>query len=220
MSFTGFPKGGERFFQQLAIEMNREWFHANKAEYEDLWVIPMEALLETVHARISRAYKGIGLAEPKVFRIHRDVRFAKDKTPYKTHIAGVLMTKKGQAALYVSLGGDHEFTGAGAYHLEPDQLVRWRKALLDPKKGAEIAKLVAGARARKWELEAHGELVRVPRGFPAEHPRADLARMKGITVGFPAIPRGLIHKPGFATWLSDRAIQAAPLCTWIAKNVR
>jgi uncharacterized protein (TIGR02453 family) len=148
------------------------------------------------------------------------VRFAKDKTPYKTHIAGVLMTKKGQAALYVSLGGDHELVGSGAYHLEPEQLVRWRKALLDPKQGAALDAIVAAAKARKSELHGHDTLVRVPRGFPPDHPRADLARMKGITIGFPAIPRGLIHKPAFAAWLVDRATQAAPLCTWIAKNVR
>src|SRR5204863_238827 len=83
----------------------------------------------------------------------------------KTHIAGVIGTKKGPVALYVSLGGDHEFSGSGAYHLEPDQLVRWRKALLDPKKGAEIAKLVAAAKAKKWEIHGHDALVRVLRGF-------------------------------------------------------
>lgn len=219
MTFQGFPKGGERFFQELASEMSREWFGAHKAEYEELWLRPMEALLEDVHARAARAYKGIGLADPKVFRIHRDVRFAKDKTPYKTHIAGCIMTRKGPAALYVSFGAE-EFSGAGSWMLEPDQLARWRKALLDKKRGGEIARLLAAARARRWDVEAHDELVRVPRGFPADHPLADLARMKGVTVGFPAIPKGLIYKRGLATWLAERVVQAAPLCAWIAKNVR
>lgn len=212
MTFTGFPKGGDRFFQELASEMSREWFAAHKAEYEQLWLRPMEALLDDIRAKLR-------LKEAKVFRIHRDVRFGKDKTPYKTHIAGVIMTGKGPAALYVSLGSE-EFSGAGSWMWEPEQLVRWRKALLDKKKGGEIAKIVKAARARKWEVGGHDELVRVPRGFPPDHPLADLARMKGLTVGFPDIPKGLIYKRGLVDWLAERAKQAAPMCSWIAKNVR
>src|SRR5688572_4317860 len=116
MTFTGFPRGGERFFAELAAEMSREWFAAHKDDYERLWLRPMEALLEDVHARLAPAYKGVGLAAPKVFRIYRDVRFSKDKVPYKTHIAGVIMAGKGgadsvmdqPAALYVSFGDSEE----------------------------------------------------------------------------------------------------------------
>jgi uncharacterized protein (TIGR02453 family) len=223
MAFEGFPKGGDRFFQELAVEQNREWFLTHKGEYEALWLRPMEALLSDVRTKILPAFKALGLAEPKVFRIHRDVRFSKDKTPYKTHIAGVIMTGKSNAseemsakpcALYVSLG-DHEGVGSGSWHLEPDQLARWRKLLLDKKKGAELDKILKGKK-----VEGHSVLQRVPRGFPEDHPRAHLAKMKGVTITFPDIPRGLIHKPAFSTWLTDHARSAAPLCTWISKNVR
>jgi uncharacterized protein (TIGR02453 family) len=185
-----------------------------------MWVEPMEALLDQIHAKITPAYKAIGLAPPKVFRIYRDVRFSKDKTPYKTHIAGVLMTKKGQAALYVSLGESHELSGAGSWQFEPPQLARWRKAVVDAKKGAELAKLVAAAKARKWDIHARDALTRVPKGVPEDHPRADLARLKGLSFGFPDIPKGLIYKPALATWLAERATQAAPMCAWIAKNIK
>jgi uncharacterized protein (TIGR02453 family) len=225
MSFTGFPKGAERFWHELAGEMSREWFAAHKGEYEELWLRPMEAMLEDVRAAIAPAYKAVGLAKPKIFRIHRDVRFSKDKTPYKTHIAGLLSTGKGgsgvteqAAALYVSFGME-EFAAAGLWHFGPEQLARWRKRLLDGKKGGEIGKLAAAATKRGWTLDGEDSTVRVPRGFSDDHPRAELAKRKGFAVGFPPLAKGLIYKPALVRALADRAIAAAPLVTWLAKNV-
>jgi len=218
-SFQGFPRGAERFWPELASEMSREWFAAHKTRYEAEWVRPMEALLDDVRAALLPSYRRIGLAAPKVMRIHRDVRFSKDKSPYKTHIAGLISTGRETsapmrpAAFYVSVGLE-EYSGAGMYHLDGDQLVRWRKALLDPKKGAAIAKLAAGR-----EIAAAEVTKRVPRGFPADHPRADLARYKGLVVGFGDIPRGLIHEPALTGWLVARARAAAPLVTWLAEHV-
>ena len=88
--FAGFAKDAPRFFHELAAEMNRDWFTAHKAEYEALWVTPMTALLAEVRTGLVSAYRGLTLAPPRLFRIHRDVRFAKDKTPYKTHCGGLL----------------------------------------------------------------------------------------------------------------------------------
>jgi len=219
VSFEGFPRGAERFWTELASEMSREWFAANKARYEDQWVRPMQALLDDVRAKLSPAYRGVGLAEPKVMRIHRDVRFAKDKSPYKTHIAGLISAGRDDsapqrpAACYISFGME-EYAGAGLYHLDTPQLARWRKALLDPRKGPQIAKLAEGK-----EIAAHEVTARVPRGFPADHPRAELARHKGLVVGFDDVPRGLIYKPGLVAWLAEQARAAAPLVTWLVKNV-
>ncbi len=223
-AFTGFPKGGEGWFQQLAAEMSRDWFLAHKAEYEQLWQRPMLALLEAVRAKIAPAYKVTGLAAPKIFRINRDVRFSKDKTPYKTHVAGLLSTGKGgsateqAAALYVSFGAE-EFSGAGLWMFGPEQLARWRRALLDKKLGTELSRVLARVTERGFTPSAHDRLVRVPKGFAEDHPRADLARYKGIAVGFDAIPRGLIHKPALVDWLAERSRAAGPLVSWLARNV-
>lgn len=226
MSFQGFPKGAERFWHELAVEMNRDWFAENKPRFEEEWLRPMEALLEEVRAKIAPAYKAVGVARPKVFRIHRDVRFGKDKSPYKTHIAGLLSIGKGgsgavteqAAALYVSFGLE-EFAASGMWGFGPEQLARWRKRLLDKKKGAEIGKLVAAATKKGWTFDGEEGTVRVPRGFPDDHPRAELAKRKGLVVGFPPLAKGLIHKPALVRALADRAIAAAPLATWLAKNV-
>jgi uncharacterized protein (TIGR02453 family) len=221
--FTGFAKDAPRFFHQLAAEMSREWFHAHKAEYEAQWVAPMEALLEQVAAGLKPAYKGIALAEPKLFRIHRDVRFSKDKSPYKTQCAGVISTGKGGvmesgAALYLQLGLE-EYCGAGFYVFTPEQLARWRKKVAADKTGAELAGLIAAAKQAGMKHDAHEVLARPPRGIDPDHPRVDLLRHKGCVLGFPAIPRGLIHKPAFAAWLIEQGTRAAPVVRWVQKHV-
>ena len=215
--FRGFDKQAPGFFHELAAEQSRDWFNARKDDYLTLWQQPMERLLDEVRARLAPAYRGIKLSAPKVFRIHRDVRFAKDKTPYKTHIAGVIGTGAA-AALYVHLGLD-EFTGAGAWGFEPDELVKWRKLVAADKTGREIAALIAKAEKAKLTVGAHEVLQRVPKPYDAEHPRADLLRHKGLTFGFPSIPRGLIHEAKFATWLAAEAKKAAPVVTWLTKKL-
>jgi len=223
MTFAGFSKDALRFFHELAAEMNRDWWTAHKAEYEALWVGPMTELLEEVRTGLARPYRGIALAEPKLFRIHRDVRFGKDKTPYKTHCAGVIKLDAGAAgveagsALYLHLGVE-EYSGAGYYAFSPEHLARWRKLVAADPTGKPLAALLAAARP-SFELHGHGMLARPPRGVDPAHPRVDLLRQKGCALGFPDIPRGLIHKPVFSTWLIEQATRAAPVIRWIHTNI-
>jgi uncharacterized protein (TIGR02453 family) len=221
--FQGFAKEAPRFFHELAVEMNREWFLAHKAEYQALWVEPMQALLEDVRAGLKGVYKGIALAEPKVFRIHRDVRFAADKTPYKLNCAAVLRLGAGEgmedgSALYLHLGLE-EWCGGGFYGFTPEQLVRWRKKIAAEKTGAPFAKLMAAAEKAGLTHDAEDVLVRPPRGIDPAHPRVDLLRHKGCVLGFPAIPRGLIHKPAFRGWLVEQATKAAPVIRWLHREI-
>lgn len=217
MTFAGFPKDAPGFFHELAIEMNRDWFLDNKERYETAWVAPMTELLAEVSAGITKTYGKLGAT--KIMRIHRDVRFSKDKQPYKTHIGASISTATGNTALYVHLGLDEEFVGCGAYHFEPKQLASWRKRVAADQTGAPIAKLVAKLRKAGYEAIGHDDYVRVPKPYAADHPRADLLRMKGLTGGFPPIPRGLLHKAGLAAWLVQHAKAMAPLVQWLDANV-
>src|SRR5262249_14308980 len=217
-SFTGFDRTAPQFFHQLAAEMNREWFLANKERYERQWVAPMTALLTEVAARLAKAYAPINLAPPKLLRIYRDVRFSKDKTPYKTNIAGVIRTAKGTTAIYIHLGVDEEFVGCGTYFFEPDQLVKWRKLVAADKTGKEIAGVIAKLRKAGYAASGHDDYKRVPNPFPADHERADLLKMKGLTAGFPKIPKGLLHERGLVDWLVRHGKATAPLVVWLARH--
>ncbi|MBL0217958.1 MAG: DUF2461 domain-containing protein [Myxococcales bacterium] len=223
-AFTGFSKSAPAFFHELAIEMNREWFLENKARYEAEWVRPMQALLDDVRARLVPAYKPAKLGEAKVMRIHRDVRFAKDKTPYKTHIGAVITVagKKvgegGNAAMYVHLGTDEEFVGVGTYMFDPERLARWRTQVAG-KAGVELATLIAKARKAGYEVGGHDDYKKVPKGFAPDHPRAELLKLRGLTAGPGPIPRGLLHKPALADWLVEHGKALAPLVRWLNAKI-
>jgi len=225
MTFTGFPKTAPAFFHELAVEMNREWFIANKARYEAEWVAPMTELLTDVARRIAPAYKPIKLAEPKVMRIHRDVRFAKDKTPYKTHIGAVItipgkkMGEGAPAALYLHLGMDEEFVGAGTYFFDPPQLAKWRKTVAG-KEGAVLMKLVARLRKAGYEVGGHDDYKKVPKPYAPDHPHAELLKWKGLTAAPGELPRGILHKAALADWLVGHAKAMAPIVTWLHTKIR
>src|SRR6201990_1542304 len=92
--FEGFADSTAKFFKALTKNNERDWFQAHKAEFEEGWNTPMKLLLNEVRGAIDGAFPSCDLAEPKVFRIFRDVRFSKDKSPYKTHIGGYLPVKR------------------------------------------------------------------------------------------------------------------------------
>ncbi len=223
--FQGFARSAPAFFHELAAEMNKPWFDANKQRYQDEWVAPMTELLEQVAAGLAKSYAPAKL-EAKVLRIYRDVRFAKDKTPYKTHIAGRigLTSKKpsdgGVSAMYIHLGMEEEFIGAGTYFFDDVQLAKWRKLVGADKTGKPIAALIAKTRKAGYGVGGHDDYKNVPRGFAPDHPRADLLRMKGLTVGFPEIPKGMLHQAKLANWLVERGRASAPIVTWIREHLR
>ena len=222
--FPGFDRSAMQFWHELAAEMSRDWFAENKPRYEALWQSPMTVLLDDVAGRLAPAYRPLKLGAPKVLRIYRDVRFARDKTPYKTHIAGVITVggrkvgEGGNAALYVHLGIEEEFVGVGSYRFDAAKLAKWRKAVAG-KPGTALVSLIARLRKAGYEVGGHDDFKRVPTGFAPDHPRADLLKVRGLTGGFPEIPAGLLHKPGLADWLVKHAKAMAPLVIWLHRNV-
>jgi uncharacterized protein (TIGR02453 family) len=225
MAFTGFARNAMGFWHELAAEMNRDWFLANKERYEQLWVQPMTELLAGVATKLAPVYPKTKLAAPKIMRINRDVRFAKDKSPYKTWIGASLrlgdhkQPMDGVTALYLHFGIEEEFAGSGRYVFEDEVLAKWRKKVADTTTGPEIAKLVGALRKAGYSLHAYDSLQRVPKPYDAEHPRAELLKMKGLVVEFPETPKGLIHKPGFTDWLVKHAKAAAPMNRWLKRHL-
>lgn len=221
-AFTGFPKGGGRFFHELALEQSRDWFHAHKHEYEALWQQPMQALLETLHARLSRVYGPTPLAAPKLFRIQRDVRFSKDKSPYKTNIAGLIplatssasTPTEAPAALYLHLGLE-QLAAAGAYVLDGPALARYRAAVAEERTGQRLVEIVESLESTGLTLGAHATLARIPRGFDADHPRARLLRQKGLIALFPPIPANKVASPELVDVLVKHATRVRPLLEWL-----
>ena len=206
MAFSGWPEEALDFYDGLAIDNSKAYWTEHKAVYEDKVLRPMTELTEELAAEFG---------EPKIFRPYRDVRFSKDKTPYKTHVAAVI-----GGAGYVQFSAEGLGAGAGMWEMNPEQLVRYRAAVAGDDTGAELERLIATIEKAGPVVNGHGVLKSAPRGYSADHPRVGLLRYKGITAWqqWPVEP-----------WLEtasakDRLVSffrtASPLRTWLADNVR
>jgi uncharacterized protein (TIGR02453 family) len=205
MAFKGWSVAAIEFFEALEADNSRTFWHAHKSIYEQEVKRPMEELLD----ELSKEF-----GEGKIFRPNRDIRFSLDKSPYKTNIAGTL-SKGG----YISLSAEALGVGAGMYMPMPDQLERLRRAVADNRTGGQIEKLVNAVTAKGIEVSAHEELKTAPKGYPKDHPRIELLRMKGL-ITWKQWP--------IAKWLGtpkakDRVVDvlhaAKPVNAWLDKHV-
>jgi uncharacterized protein (TIGR02453 family) len=224
-AFGGFERDAMQFWHELATEMSKDWFVANKSRYESVWVEPMLTLLGEVRRGLVPVYRPFALGDPGVLRIYRDLRFARDKTPYKTHIAGMIrfageaVAEAGIAVLYFHLGLDEEYAGVGCYQFDASRTVRWRRAVV-AEPGRALLQILARLRRRGYHAGGYETYARVPKGFSPDHPRAELLKYKGLICRFPAMPRGLLHRPELARWLLDHARASAPLVIWLRRHLR
>ncbi|HVV35796.1 MAG TPA: DUF2461 domain-containing protein [Acidimicrobiales bacterium] len=167
-----FSPKATRFFEQLAADNTKAFWTEHKAEYDEFVRAPMVALTD----ELAKTYGPF-----HIFRPNRDIRFSKDKTPYKTNIAATAETEGG-ASVYVSFSADGLYAGTGYYRFAKDQIERYRAAVANDGTGAALVKLVAAARQKGYEV--HGESLKVaPRGYAKDHPRVDLLRHAGLYVG-------------------------------------
>jgi uncharacterized protein (TIGR02453 family) len=205
VSFRGWPAEALEFFEGLEADNSKAYWQDHKATYQEVVLAPTEALLADLKKEFG---------EGRVFRPYRDVRFSKDKSPYKTNIAATL-SKGG----YVSLSSEGLGAGSGYYGLMPDQLARYREAVANDRTGKALARMVEKAMADGIEVSAHDVLKTAPKGYPKDHPRIELLRQKGLIYWkmWPAGP-----------WLGtpkakDRVVEllraAKPLLKWLDANV-
>lgn len=226
MGFDGFPKGGVNFFRQLSVLQDRDWFKAHKADYEALWQTPMTALFDELHGKLAKAFPEVKRGKPKVFRIYRDVRFSKDKAPFKTHVAVVLPLVPTPAGAEHSLGfycsfGEGVFVAAGRWMLEGAELARFRKAIAADKTGAPFAAAVKRLEAKGFGVGSEDALKRPPPGVDKAHPRVELLKLKGFALRFPARTPADLHdgKKLVAGLVKD--VQAAtPVLRWLDAMAR
>jgi uncharacterized protein (TIGR02453 family) len=209
MTFKGWPVDAIEFYAKLEADNSKTFWQGNKQTYEDAVKAPFLELSSVVTKEFGPM---------RLFRPNRDTRFSKDKSPYKTAAAAVTESEGG-AAYYVQISSEGLYVGSGYYHLANDQLERYRAAVADNRTGAKFAAAVAALRKQKYDVHSRDALKRVPRGFDAEHPRAELLKMKGIHVGreFGA-PRWL-HTAGALDRIVTAWRDAGPVNSWLNRNV-
>jgi uncharacterized protein (TIGR02453 family) len=208
MTFTGLPTEGIEFYEQLAADNSRTFWQANKGRYDEFVKQPMIALTATLEE----------FGPFHLFRPYNDVRFSKDKPPYKT-AQGAYGESEGGAGYYAQFSADGLMVGAGYYAMAKDQLERFRNAVDGDATGAELAALVADAERRKYAIGAIDSLKTAPRGYPRDHPRIGLLRRKGlIAIKEFGAPKW-IHTAGAAERIRDTWTGVADLCAWLDAHV-
>ena len=208
MTFDGWPTTATEFYAQLEVNNTKEFWTANKATYDADVRAPMEALTEALAEEFGEA---------KIFRPYRDVRFSKDKTPYKTEVGAVLHSVSGAVGYYVRFSADGLGAGGGGYQLDRGQLERYRKAVDAPSTGQELVDVVAGMAADGVELSGEA-LKTAPRGYPKDHPRIELLRRKGLFFFRDAGP-DVAHTPAALDWVRDTFRLGHGLVSWLETNV-
>ncbi len=203
--FAGFPFAGLDFYEDLEADNSKAFWTANKHVYEQSVRTPMLALTAELENDFGPA---------KIFRPYRDVRFSKNKAPYKDHQGAVVRTAPG-AGWYLQIGAPGLYVAGGVYSPTSEQLARLRTTIDDEVRGHELQALLDGLTAVGFVIG--GDRLRTrPKGFPADHPRIELLRHKSLVVhkdfGAPA----WLETPRTATEVRAAWEDLRPAVEWLA----
>jgi uncharacterized protein (TIGR02453 family) len=206
MAFTGFPERALDFYEGLEADNSKAYWTDNKAVYDECVAAPLKELLTELEPVFGAA---------KVFRPYRDVRFSKDKTPYKTRQYAVVHL--GDQGLYVGIDARGLHLGGGMFHTTSEQVTRLRSAIADERQGAELVTLLAGLRKKGFEVGGD-QLKRVPKPWDSEHPRAELLRHKSLISWIDHEPKAWLHTAKAKTEVVKAWTALQPLNAWLAAH--
>ena len=206
MTFEGFPVAALDFYDDLEVDNTKSFWEAHKGVYAEAVKKPFEALAAALEPEFGTM---------KIFRPYRDVRFSKDKTPYKTHQGGFVGVAP-STGWYVQLSPRGLMSGGGFYEASGGRLAAFREAVAHDTYGAELERLVA--KLGKGREVGGDRLKTTPRGYDADHPRIDLLRHRSLV---------LTHQHGFGADINTAAAldlvredwrELRPLIEWCRRH--
>jgi uncharacterized protein (TIGR02453 family) len=204
MRFKGWPAEALEFYEGLEADNSKVYWTEHNELYAEAVRAPMAAMLAELAPEFG---------EGKIFRAYRDVRFSADKTPYKTTIAA------GIGSGYIQLSADGLMAGAGMYHLAPDQLERFRRAVAHDTTGATLEQVIAGLTKAKVDVHGSDALKTAPKGYPKDHPRIELLRYRGLVAMKMWPAAAWLGTAAAKTRVMDVFRSARPLCDWLDQHV-
>lgn len=222
--FTGFPRAAFRFFTDLKRNNDRDWFNANKSVYVESVVEPAKRFIEALGARLSEIHPYIRYdtatnGSGSMFRIYRDVRFSADKSPYKTHLGIVFWLdanrkKTETPSYYFGMSDGPPQIHGGHFHFGKHHLKAYREHVTDPSRGDELREILSKLESEGFEIWG-SNYKQTPRGYPRDHPMADLLLHDGITASSKKIPVRIAQSPELVDACFDSCLAIAPLLFWL-----
>jgi uncharacterized protein (TIGR02453 family) len=200
MAFQGWPEEALDFYEGLEADNSRTYWTRHKKIYEEKVLGPMTELLAELAAEFGDA---------KIFRPYRDVRFSKDKSPYKTNIGASV------GSGYIQLTAQGLAAGHGMYSMAPGQLERYREAVASDRTGEQLADVIRAVERRGISVHSRDSLKTAPRGYPADHRRIGLLRRKGLFAWkeWPVEP--WLGTAAARMHIASFLVATRPLCAWL-----
>lgn len=206
--FDGFPFAGLDFYEDMEADNSKAFWTAHKHVYEASVRAPMTALTAELEEEFGTA---------KIFRPYRDVRFSKNKTPYKSH-QGAFVSVASGAGWYVQIGAPGLFVAGGVYSMTPEQLARLRTTIDDEVRGNELQALLDELTTAGYELGGD-RLKTKPKGYSLDHPRIELLRHKSLVVRRDFGAPDWLETPQAATEIRAAWRDMRPLVDWLGAVV-
>jgi uncharacterized protein (TIGR02453 family) len=206
-TFQGIPAEAFSFYAELEDNNNREWWLEHKDSYNALVRDPFLALLDELAPRF-----GPG----KIFRPNRDIRFSQDKSPYKTAQGAFASTQEG-VGYYLQVSADGLLVGGGYHSHSPAQLVRYRNSVDASGTGGALQHIVDALDLDGFAVEGE-KLKTVPRGFPPEHPRAELLKHKSLAAGMDLGQPAWAATPEAVGEIGALWDRLRPLVDWVGRH--
>ena len=203
MSFQGFPVEALDFYEGLESDNTKTYWTAHKAIYDECVRAPLVALCEALEPEFGDVH---------LFRPYNDLRFAKGRSPYKEQQGAVV----GEHYLHVSAAG--LFAASGYHQMAADQVERYRQGVDDKRTGGKLARVVGEIRSQGYTVGGDA-LKTQPRGYPADHPRIELLRYKGLAAWIEFGSPAWLHTAEAAEHVAQAWRDIAPLSRWLDTNV-
>lgn len=228
MTYPGLPADALAFLSDLAANNSRDWFQAHRDRYERSLLAPARALVEALGPHL-RPFAPDVVADSRInrslFRLNRDTRFSRNKDPYKTNLGlwfwegpGKRMTCPG---FYLQVEPNRLMLAAGLYVIPKELLPRYRDTIAhQPHRAEALQDALDRIQSRGYGISGDA-LKRTPRGYPKDHPHADLLKRKGIVASIDFTPPpDLLHTPDVVPWCAEHFAAMAPLHHWFLELLR
>lgn len=207
MAFGGLDPDAPAFFRELAADNTKAWWTAQHERYQGRVRGPFEELAMQLEPEFG---------DVKIFRPYRDVRFSADKTPYKTHIG---MVTRAPVAHYLQLSAEGLLIGGGVYDVPPAALARFREIVDHERLSVDLERVLGRLDAEHLVPMSEDALRTAPRGYPVDHPRIELLRLKHLAVGNEEELAEWMWTPDALDIISDTWRTVSIWCTWVAENL-
>lgn len=209
VTFEGFSEAALDFYDDLELDNTKAFWAEHRGTYDSAVAAPMRALAADLAAEFGDA---------KIFRPYRDVRFAKDKTPYKTH-QGAFIARGPATGFYLQLGAPGVRVGVGFYVASTTRLATVREAIVDPAHGVQLQQIIDDLRGQGWILGGD-QLKTAPRGYSVDDPRIELLRHKSMTLGKDYGFEPIIHSAELVERIRADWREATPFVEWVLAHAK